>query len=69
MFLPLALASAGLIWPSIMGILVVRQFLSAQIGRRWRCASARSAHSILFILVAYFVMSALGIAADGVVAR
>jgi K(+)-stimulated pyrophosphate-energized sodium pump len=61
MFLPLALASAGLIC-SILGILLVRQFSakSPEVALRIGTISA----SILFILVAYFVVQAVGIAAS-----
>jgi K(+)-stimulated pyrophosphate-energized sodium pump len=60
MFLPLALASAGLIC-SIMGILLVRQFSakSPEVALRIGTIGA----SILFILVAYFVVSSVGVAA------
>jgi K(+)-stimulated pyrophosphate-energized sodium pump len=60
MFLPLALASAGLIC-SIMGILLVRQFSakSPEVALRIGTIGA----SILFILVAYFVVSGVGVAA------
>ncbi|MBK8162089.1 MAG: sodium-translocating pyrophosphatase [Gammaproteobacteria bacterium] len=60
MFLPLALASAGLIC-SIMGILLVRQFSarSPEVALRIGTISA----SILFIIVAYFVVSGVGVAA------
>lgn len=60
MFLPLALASAGLIC-SVLGILLVRQFSakSPEVALRIGTISA----SVLFIIAAYFVVQAVGIAA------
>jgi K(+)-stimulated pyrophosphate-energized sodium pump len=61
MFLPLALASAGLIC-SILGILLVRQFSakSPEVALRIGTISA----SILFILVAFVVVRSVGVAAS-----
>ncbi len=61
MFLPLALASAGLVC-SVLGILLVRQFSSRspEVALRTGTISA----SILFIVAAYFVVQAVGIAAS-----
>ncbi|MBK9132136.1 MAG: sodium-translocating pyrophosphatase [Gammaproteobacteria bacterium] len=61
MFLPLALASAGLVC-SVLGILLVRQFSSRspEVALRTGTISA----SVLFIVAAYFVVQAVGITAS-----
>jgi len=61
MFLPLALASAGLIC-SILGILLVRQFSAKSPEVALRTGTISS--SVLFIVAAYFVVQAVGIAAS-----
>ena len=60
MFLPLALASAGLLC-SVLGILTVRQFSakSPEIALRIGTVSA----SVIFIVAAYFVVTAVGVSA------
>ncbi len=58
MFLPLALASTGLV-ASIIGIIVVRSFSSANPAVALRIGMVGS--PILFIAAAYFVMSSIGV--------
>ncbi len=60
MFLPLALASAGLI-SSILGILIVRQFSGSAPENALRTGTIGA--SVLFIGAAYFVVQAIGIPA------
>jgi len=61
MFLPLALASTGLV-ASIIGIAVVRSFSGANPAVALRIGMIGS--PILFIAAAYFVMGALGVSVD-----
>ncbi len=61
MFLPLALASAGLIC-SVIGILVVKLFASSDAAKALRMGTIGA--TVLLIAVAYWVISALGISSN-----